>query len=167
MAPVSKMCGVSMFGQSRGESEVRTMEKLTRTGIINAPVQKVFQYWEDPTNRPEVWPSLVEIKDVQPLPNGGTSYRWVFKLAGVLLNGTTETSEYVANERLEEKDTGGIESEFAWTFKPENGGTRLTVHVEYTVPIAVLGRLAERLIVKQIEREADTIMANLKAVMEA
>jgi uncharacterized membrane protein len=143
------------------------MEKLTRAITINAPVQKVFQYWEEPTNRPEIWPSLVEVKDVQPLPNGGTSYPWVYKMAGMLLKGTSETTNYVANERLEEKNEGGIESKFTWTFQPEDVGTRVHVDVEYTVPVPVLGKLAERIIVKQNEREADTVLANLKARMEA
>jgi uncharacterized membrane protein len=142
------------------------MEKLTRAITINAPVQKVFQYWEEPTNRPEVWPSLVEVKDVQPLPNGGTSYGWVYTMAGMLLKGTSETTNYVANERLEEKDEGGIESKFIWTFQPEDVGTRVHVDLEYTVPVPVLGKLAERIIVKQNEREADTVLANLKARME-
>lgn len=142
------------------------MEKVTGTITINAPVEKVFQYWEDPTNRPEVWPSLVEVKEVQPLPNGGTRFRWVYKMAGVLLKGTTDTTEYVVNQRLVWVSEGGIDSKFTWTFQPENGGTRVAVQVEYAVPVPVIGKLAERLIIKQNEREAETLLANLKAVME-
>jgi len=37
---------------------------------------------------------------------------------------------------------------------------------EYTVPILVLGKLAESIILKQNEREADTLLANLKAILE-
>ena len=143
------------------------MEKLTRTITINAPVEKVFQYWEDPTNRPGIWPSLVEVMDVEPLPNGGTRYRWVYKMAGVLLKGTLETTEYVANRRMVWRTKGSIESKFTWTFQPEDGGTKLEVLVEYIVPVPVIGKLAERLIVKQNEREAETLLANLKALMEA
>jgi uncharacterized membrane protein len=143
------------------------MEKITRTATISAPVEKVFQYWEEPTNRPALWPSLVEVKDVQRLPNGGTSFRWVYKMAGMLLEGTTETTDYVADQRMVWESKGGIESTFTWTFEPEDGGTRLKVDIAYTVPIPVLGRLAERLIVRQNEREADTLLANLKAAMEA
>ena len=38
---------------------------------------------------------------------------------------------------------------------------------EYTVPIPLIGKLAEVFIVKQNENEAETILANLKARMEA
>jgi hypothetical protein len=62
---------------------------------------------------------------------------------------------------------GSIESKSTWEFQPEDGGTKLEVLVEYIVPIPVIGKLAERLIVKQNEREAETLLVNLKAVMEA
>jgi hypothetical protein len=40
------------------------------------------------------------------------------------------------------------------------------VKVEYTVPLPLLGKLAEAFIVKQNEHEADVMLANLKARME-
>jgi hypothetical protein len=42
----------------------------------------------------------------------------------------------------------------------------VTVQVEYTVPIPLLGKLAEAFIIKQNEHEADVMLANLKARME-
>ena len=53
--------------QSRRSNEDKIMAKVKRSITINAPVEKVFGYWEEPTNRPEVWPSFVEVKDVQRL----------------------------------------------------------------------------------------------------
>jgi uncharacterized membrane protein len=143
------------------------MAKVEKAITINAPVEKVCGYIKEPTNLPEIWPSMVEVKDVQRLPNGGTSFRWVYKMAGMRFEGTTEDTEYVPNQRVVSKSTGGIESTFTWTFQPEDGGTKLTVEVEYTVPIPLLGKLAEAFIVKQNEREAELLLANLKAKMEA
>jgi len=37
---------------------------------------------------------------------------------------------------------------------------------EYTIPIPVLGKLAEALVLRQNEREADLAMANIKDRME-
>ena len=143
------------------------MAKVEKTITINAPVEKVFSYVEEPTNLPEIWPSLVEAKDVQRLPNGGTSFRWVYKMAGVRFEGTSEDTDYVANQRVVSKTKGGIESTVTWTFQPEAGGTKVTYEAEYTVPIPLLGKLAEAFIVKQNEGEAELILANLKARMEA
>ena len=37
------------------------------------PVEKIFRYLNDPSNWPEFWPSLVEVTNLQLLPNGGYS----------------------------------------------------------------------------------------------
>ena len=143
------------------------MAKLEKTITINAPVEKVFSYIDGGTNLPEIWPSLVEVKDVQRLPNGGHSDRFVYKMAGIRLEGTSEDVEYIPNQRIVTKTTGGAESTQTWLFQPEAGGTKVTFKVEYTVPIPVLGKLAEAIIVKMNDREGDLILANLKARMEA
>ena len=44
--------------------------------------------------------------------------------------------------------------------------TKVTFGVEYTVPIPLLGKLAEAFIVRMNDREGDLLLANLKARME-
>ncbi len=142
------------------------MAKITREILINAPVEKVFEYHSDPRNQPEYWPSMMEIKDVEELPDGKKNYSWVYKMAGIRLEGSTETTEYVPNERLATKTMGGVESAFVYEYKPEGEGTRLSLEVEYTVPVPVLGKLAEAFILRLNEREADTVLGNLKDRLE-
>jgi uncharacterized membrane protein len=142
------------------------MIKTGRSITINAPVTKIFDYLSEPTNQPEIWPSLIEIKDVQRLPDGKTKNRWVYKMAGIRLEGTSEGVESVANQRIVSKTKGGVESTQTWIFQPEAGGTKVTFEVEYTVPIPVLGKLAEAIIVKMNEHEGEVILANLKSRME-
>jgi len=143
------------------------MAKVEKTITINAPVEKVFDYIDQPTNLPEIWPSLMEIKDVQTLPNGGHTDRWVYKMAGMRFEGTTEGIEHVTNQRIVSKTKGGVESTQTWVFQPEAGGTKVTFEVEYNIPIPVLGKLAEAIVVKMNNREGDSILANLKTRMEA
>jgi uncharacterized membrane protein len=142
------------------------MAKLTRTIAINAPVEKVFAYMNEPINLPEIWPSMVEVKDVKPSPAGGYNFGWVYKMAGMRFEGASETTESITNQHVVTKSTRGIESTFVWAYEPEDGGTKLTLEVEYSVPIPLLGKLAEAFIVKQNEHEADVMLANLKARME-
>ncbi|MGB3347113.1 MAG: hypothetical protein WBA71_07720 [Candidatus Humimicrobiia bacterium] len=59
-----------------------------------------------------------------------------------------------------------MESLWTWNFEPHNDGTKVDVLVEYTIPIPVLGKIAEALVHKQIEREADHAVANVKDIME-
>jgi uncharacterized membrane protein len=142
------------------------MSKLEKSITINAPVEKVFDYINNQTNLPEIWPSLIEVTDMKPLPNGGWSNRWKYKMAGIHLSGTSEDIEHVANQRIVSKTKGGTDSIQTWTFQPADGGTKVTFAVEYTVPIPVLGKLAEAVIVKMNEQEGKTILENLKAIME-
>ena len=142
------------------------MAKVTRSVVIDAPAEKVFEYASVPTNLPEFWPSLVEVKDVQELPNGGHKYGWTYKMAGMRFDGTTETTEFLTNQRVVSDTKGGIESTIVWSYEPEAGGTKVTFEADYTVPIPLLGRLAEPFIVRQNQHEAEALLANLKARME-
>ena len=143
------------------------MAKVQKTVTINAPVEKVFSYISDPTNLPEIWPSLIEVSDVKFLPSGGHTNRWVYKMVGKRFEGTSETTEQIPNQRIVDETKGGVKSTQTWTFQSEAGGTRVTFTVEYTVPIPVLGKLAEAIIVRINDHEGDIVMANLKAIMEA
>ena len=143
------------------------MATVNKSITINAPIEKVFKYIVEPSNLPEIWPSMIEAKDIQPLPNGGNKFRWVYKMAGIRFEGNSEITEFVPNQRTVSVTKGGIESEIIWEFQPEVGSTDVTFKGEYTVPIPLIGKLAEVFIVKQNENEAETILANLKARMEA
>ncbi len=141
------------------------MAKLTKTITINAPVEKVFAFMNEPSNLPEIWPSMVEVKDVKPSPAGGNNFAWVYKMAGMRFKGAS-TTEAIPNQRVVTKSIKGIQSTFTWTYQPEAGGTKISLEVEYIIPVPLLGKLAEEFIVKQNEHEADAMLANLKTRME-
>ena len=144
------------------------MARIERTITINAAVQKVFDYVSDPMANLEWLPGMVEVKDVTRTEQGvGSHYRWVYKMAGVRLEGESTTTEYIPNRRIVTLTKGGAISTWTWTFEPHDGGTKAKLVVEYTIPIPVLGKLAEALVLRQNEREADLAMANIKAKMEA
>ena len=142
------------------------MAKLEKSITIDAPVDKVFAYMTEVTNLPEIWPSMVEVKNVEKLPNGASNFGWVYKMAGARLEGSSETSEFILNQRTVTHSKGGIDSTIIWSFRSDGDQTIVTFSAEYTVPIPVLGKLAEAIIVKQNDREADQLLSNLKAKME-
>jgi uncharacterized membrane protein len=142
------------------------MPKIAKSISINVPAEKIFDYWTEPANLPEVWPSVVEVKDRQRLPNGGNFFRWVYKMAGMRFEGTSEDVEYVANQRTVTDLKGGIDSMITVTLEPEGDGTKVAFEVEYTVPVPLLGKLAEAAIVKLNQNEIELLLANLKARME-
>ena len=139
------------------------MARVEKEVIVTAPIEKVFNYISEPNNLLEFWPSLVEIKDIQSLPNGGYSARWVYKMAGMRFEGTGEYTQVIPNHWIIIETKGGVSSTITWTFRSVQDGTRVNLTVEYRVPIPLLGKLAEAIIVMMNEQEGDLIMANLRA----
>jgi carbon monoxide dehydrogenase subunit G len=88
-------------------------------------------------------------------------------MAGMRFEGTSKNTEIVPNQRIVSINEGGIDAEIIWEFQPEGEATKVTMQGDYTVPIPLIGKLAEVFIVKQNENEAETLLANLKARMEA
>lgn len=143
------------------------MPKVERSVTINAPVKKVFDYIANPEHQPEWLPGSVEVKDINLTDERvGSTFKFVYKLAGIRLEGEDTTEEFIPNKRIVTRSKGGIESLWTWNFEPHNDGTKIDVLVEYTIPIPVLGKIAEALALKQIEREADHAVANIIDIME-
>jgi len=143
------------------------MPKADKEVWVEAPIEKIFGYIHEPSNWPEFWPSLMEIKDIQQLPNGGHSGRWAYKMLGMRFAGTAECTQIVPHRFFVIESKGGIRGTIAWTFRSWENKTRVTLTIEYKVPIPLLGKLAETIIQKMNEHEGDLIMANLQAILEA
>ena len=142
------------------------MPSLEKSIIINAPVEKIFEYATDQTHMPEIWPSMVNVEVLEKLPNGGTKSRYTYKMAGMQFTGINTDIEFIPNQRTVTRTEGGIDSEIIWEYEAMDQATKLTMKTTYSIPIPLIGKLAERFIVKQNENEAEIILANLKARME-
>ncbi|UCH46443.1 MAG: SRPBCC family protein [Betaproteobacteria bacterium] len=143
------------------------MAKIERTIEINAPVEKVFAYIAEPMSMLEYLPEMMEVKDVDLNEEGvGSRYRWSYKLAGIRFEGESVVTEFVPNRRRVSKTKRGIVSTWAWNFEASDSGTKLSLTVEYAIPVPVLGKLGEAFMLRQQEAMADLVMANIKARME-
>ncbi len=139
------------------------MATVDKECIVNVPVENIFSYLCEPSNAPEFWPSLVEVKDVQSLPNGGYRFGWVYKMVGMRFEGTAEYTEIVPNQWFVIDTKGGVNSKITCTFRSNANMTKMTLTIEYKVPIPLLGKLAEAIIVRMNDQEGDLMMAHLRA----
>ena len=133
-----------------------------KTAVINAPVERVFGYIRETTNLPEVWPNLLQVRDVQRLPNGGNRSLCVYRMIGMRFELISEDVEYIPNRRIVSKTGGGIQSVLTWQFEPEDGKTRLSLEAEYTMPTPLLGRLAEGIVARINEKDIGELVNILK-----
>lgn len=138
------------------------MAGIDKEVTVNAPIEKVFEYVSYPVNMLEFWPGLVEVKDVNTLPNGGYSVGWVYKMAGIRFEGEAEYTKMVSPHYFTIEIKGGIKSLITWTFRSIEGRTRVTLTIEYNIPIPLLGKLAEAIIVKMNESEAKLMMIHIQ-----
>ncbi len=95
---------------------------------IEAPVEKVFDWFRDPSNWHSVAPKGIEFKDVRLTQEGlGTHYSWVAKIAGFPLEGFDVFTEFIPNQRIRDRSSSSLEGTWTYLFEPDSSGTMLTV----------------------------------------
>jgi hypothetical protein len=143
----------------------RVVASLNRSAVIAAPPGQVFAYVSDPMKMAEWIPSLVEIRDL--IGEGeGQQFGWTYKYVGILLNGQTTVVEFVQDECFVMQSIGTISSVWAMRIAPHPDGSTLTIDVEYAIPIPVLGKLAERVVLKRDARTLKLALTNAKELIE-
>lgn len=139
------------------------MPTIRKSIAIRAPIDRVFEYVGDPRNLVEIWPSLVAVSNVEPHPTGH-SFDWDYQLMGLRIHGHTDPVERIPNARLVTRSVTGIPNTFRWIYGIRGDATEVTLEVDYDVPL--LGWLASGIVGRVNEREAYTLLANLKRRME-
>ena len=142
------------------------MPTIHKTIAIAAPVERVFDYVADPRHLPEIWPNLAEVSNVTPHADGGSGFDWVYRMAGVKIRGHSEDIEFARNRRVVSRSRAGIPNTFRWSSEPDEGATTVTLEIDYDVPGSLFGRLLRPVIGRLNERDAQTLLDNLKAQME-
>jgi uncharacterized membrane protein len=81
-------------------------------------------------------PGLLVIKDVRRASSGDISrYKWIYFYSRMRFAATTEITKNVPNQRIVIKDHEGIQGTQTISFLPADEDTRMTVEVDYTIPI--------------------------------
>ena len=142
------------------------MTRVTKSIIINSPVEKVFEYLSNPEQIMEWQPNVTNIKDIT---GHGEQQRWIwnYKVMGMSFRekATVARSTLNAERRVDSK--GGIPNTWLWKFKTENGGTRLDCEMDYTIRFPLLGKVGELLLLRGNNRIVNTAMVNIKNRMES
>ncbi len=133
--------------------------------VIKAPLSEVFAYANDLGNLADWFTGMVKVSDV--IGSGeGQQCRWVFKLAGIRLHGEAVVVKCVKDECCANQAIGMFNSTRTNLFAPHDDGTTLSIHVEYELPIPVVGKFGERLTVGRMSRNLDSSLANIKDILE-
>jgi carbon monoxide dehydrogenase subunit G len=142
------------------------MIEVSESVTVDAPVERVFAFMDDPKNHLTVTPSLADVRNVERLDSGGKRLDHTFRMAGITLDGELEEVERAEDERMLFAMRGQLSGEIELTFEPTDGGTRLTYTGRYDLPGEVLGRVARPFVRRYNERELSTTLANVKTHVE-
>ena len=134
--------------------------------VINAPVHQIYDYVSKTSNLMQVWPSLLEITHETLLPNGGYSYRWKYKMAGIRLSGIGECIQLVPDALLISKNIGDLESIVTFKFQSYNNRTRVSLTFLYKLPGILSNQLTENIVLRMNSKEAVLILDNLRIMFE-
>jgi uncharacterized protein YndB with AHSA1/START domain len=103
------------------------MSTMKRSIHIEAPVEKVFDFIKDPRNVAEGL-MAPEVKDVKMTDEGvGSYYSWVFRIAGLPIEGFDVYTEFIPNQRITDRSSFSITRDFIFSFEPEGSGMKLTI----------------------------------------
>ncbi|MBW2523345.1 MAG: SRPBCC family protein [Deltaproteobacteria bacterium] len=142
------------------------MQKVEKSISIKTTPDKVYAYLKDPNRLSEWMASLSEVRNIEG-EGVGQTYEWTYRMLGVPLDGNTTVLEDVANEHIKTETKGGVVSTWVFDLSSDGDTTTLTLGIEYTVPVPVLGKLAEKLVISRNRRETETNLANIKEILEA
>ena len=143
------------------------MKTTIRDIRLKVPSDQVFSFVVDPRNLPEIWPNIVEVKNVKKSKSDeGFNFNWVYKMTGEQFEGNCETIEYRPYDRIAIKTSNGLNSTITWSFRPTGQETQVTLQFEYQIPASLLKRTKEEIVTQGTEHELDAMLQNLKTRLE-
>ena len=142
------------------------MATVKASTVINAPPDRVFAYVTEPATMSEWLAKMVEVRNVVGTGEG-QQYEWTYKYVGLLLRGQSVVVQHVPNALAVTQSIGTISSTWTFNIEPHEEGTNLTIEVEYSLPIPVLGKIAEHIAVRRDARDLETSLTNVKETLES
>ena len=143
------------------------MSKVTQSLEVNCSPESLMDFIVDVTNHPGFIGPLKAVAHVKgDVRKPGTSWDWVYNIAGVELSGKAETVRFVPAKEFVYKTTTGAVSTFTYRTDPAGKKTKLSLNVDYEVPTNALGKMQASVFEKLNDAEGKRVVENLKALFE-
>jgi len=148
------------------------LTRIEKSIVIEAPVEKVFDFATDVDNFVKTQPPEMEMtvlsRDKGP-DRVGSKAKVRGKFGGQVLEVEVEVTELVKNKRRVMRQKGGALKKYEGTdlFEPTEKGTKWTTILEYELPYSLLGKIVDKLKVrKDIEKSMDYSAKKTKELIE-
>lgn len=108
------------------------MSRIEKRVQIDESTERVFAYVAEPVKSPEVWPGLLEVREVHHLLGDVHYARWLYKLTG-LFDVHDIRVEYEADQRALIRDPHEFDLVMTLSYQPDTAcGPHLALDGDYT-----------------------------------
>ncbi|MBO0722465.1 MAG: SRPBCC family protein [Blastocatellia bacterium] len=139
--------------------------EVQKTININAPVERVFEFWNNYQNFPHFMSRVRQV-----ILEGGGRSRWTFAgPAGIPVEWTAEITELVPNKLLAWRSIPGAAIDHSGTIHFEakaEGGTRVHIRLSYHPIGGALGHILARMAGSDPKSEMDADLVRMKTYIE-
>ncbi|HET9636763.1 MAG TPA: SRPBCC family protein [Gemmatimonadaceae bacterium] len=143
------------------------MSRVAQSVEVKCSPESLMNYIVDVTNHPAFIGPLKSVTNVKgDVKKPGTSWDWVYNIAGVELTGKAETVRFVPAKEFVYKTTTGAKSTFTYRADAAGLKTKLSLNVEYEVPMGALGKMKASMFEKLNEQESKRVVENLRALLD-
>jgi len=145
------------------------MPTITSEIIVNADVEKVYALAKDVERFPDIMPDVEKVTVIE-RAGSRTVTEWVGKIRQ--FNRTVKwTEEDHWDDAAKTCTFEQLKGDFSlyrgtWKFAPANGGTRMTLIVEYEYDVPLIGPLIRKVVQKLVQANCDQMLAALKRAAE-
>lgn len=147
------------------------MWTIRKSVVIDRPVKEVFTYASNPVYWYQWYVGLSEPENLKGKGEVGTSMNMKYMMLGMNLPISLEVIENARDGNScfwNGQINGAINSKQSWTYHAEGTGTEVIFEMEYELPGSILGKFANKLIIKKLmDNSAEQTIKNLKDICEA
>jgi uncharacterized protein YndB with AHSA1/START domain len=142
------------------------MAKVEASIVINRPLAEVFQYMSINENALQWQPGLLETRLTNDVTGPGRAWIDVVQFLGRRMEVPFQLTGWQINQKIAFQSTGGpIPMQGSYSFAPNGEGVQVTFLL--TGDPGGFFKLAEPVLMRLLQRQWDTNLANLKDVLEA
>jgi carbon monoxide dehydrogenase subunit G len=140
------------------------MSEINKSATIEASIEKVFDFVDDPEKIPKYVPNVERVEDVKRSDKRiGDSFRVIYKVLGVTFDEKFTVTEYQRPSHTQSNFEGGMNGTFSWTFESEGPSTMANVSVEYELAGGPLGKAIDALVLERAnEKTIERMLQNMR-----
>lgn len=108
------------------------MSKIEKRICVNSCVERLFTYVPEADSVPQLWPGLLEVGEVEHLPDGGALARWLYKMTGAIFEDWAAHTEPLVARTQPSTLLGDTPCAIKWNFHSNTSSPQIILDGDHT-----------------------------------